>query len=220
MFKAYFKEYIHYISDLNFSKNSRQCGICLFILNFNLIIMSKIGNQLINIPEGVTVKVTEGQIQVSGPKGHLQQKNLPGIRVDQTNNQVQVTRESDNNQTKAFHGLIRSLINNMILGVTQSWSKNLELIGTGYRAKVEGKDLSLSLGYSHPIVINAPEGISFKLDGQSKVTVEGIDKQLVGQIAAQIRAARPPEPYKGKGVRYEDEKVRRKAGKAAAGTTA
>ena len=182
--------------------------------------MSKIGNQLINIPEGVTVKVTEGQIQVSGPKGHLQQKNLPGIRVDQTNNQVQVTRESDNNQTKAFHGLIRSLINNMILGVTQSWSKNLELIGTGYRAKVEGKDLSLSLGYSHPIVINAPEGISFKLDGQSKVTVEGIDKQLVGQIAAQIRAARPPEPYKGKGVRYEDEKVRRKAGKAAAGTTA
>ncbi len=181
--------------------------------------MSKIGSQPINIPESVNVTVTNQHVQVTGPKGALTQDLLPGIQVSQANQQVVVTRADDQQQTKAFHGLIRNLINNMIIGVSQGWSKNLELVGTGYRANLQGTQLSLSLGYSHPIIVPAPEGISFKLDGQTKITVEGSDKQLVGQVAAQIRAARPPEPYKGKGVRYEGEYIRRKAGKAATGTT-
>lgn len=177
--------------------------------------MSKIGNLPILIPEGVEITVEDKQVLVSGPKGKLLQGVLSGIEVNQESNQVILSRKNDADKTRAFHGLMRSLLQGMVTGVTEGWSKNLELVGTGYRAALQGKKLVLNVGYSHPIEIEAPEGVDFKVDGQNKVTVEGFDKQLVGEIAARVRRARPPEPYKGKGIKHEGERIRRKAGKAA-----
>ena len=177
--------------------------------------MSKIGNQPILVPEGVEVTVSGVEVEVSGPKGKLTQGLLTGIEIVQADNKIQIIRKNDQSQTRAFHGLMRALLNNMVIGVTEGWKKKLELVGTGYRAALQGQSLSLSVGYSHPVVIEPVEGISFMLDGQTKIEAAGIDRQLVGQMAAKIRAARPPEPYKGKGIRYVGEKVRRKSGKAA-----
>lgn len=177
--------------------------------------MSKIGKLPIQISDKVKVEVDSEMIKVEGPKGVLSTKLLRGIIVRVEDGQIVLDRKNDNDQTKAFHGLLRSLIANMVHGVTEGWVKNLELVGTGYRAALQGRNLSLSLGYSHPILVEAPDSIEFKVEGQNKITVSGIDRQLVGQVAAKIRAARPPEPYKGKGVRYAGEKIRRKAGKAA-----
>ena len=182
--------------------------------------MSKIGNLPVPILEGVTVEVADGRVVAKGVKGELSEGLFRGISAVVENGQVVVKRKNDNDQVKAFHGLARSLINNMVIGVKDGWSKELELVGTGYRAALQGKNLSLSVGYSHPIVVEAPDGIEFKVEGQNKVTVTGISKQLVGEVAARVRASRPPEPYKGKGVRYAGEKIRRKAGKAAGGGSA
>ncbi len=181
--------------------------------------MSKIGNQIIQIPSGVTVTIGDRVVEVKGPKGNLNQPIPANIAVSQEGEQLTVTRANDGDQAKAFHGLARMLIYNMVVGVTTGWNKQLELVGTGYRAANQGQDLSLSVGYSHPVVIQPPAGVSFKLDGQTKILVEGIDKQAVTQMAAKIRAVRPPEPYKGKGVRYVDEKIRCKPGKTAGGGT-
>jgi large subunit ribosomal protein L6 len=177
--------------------------------------MSKIGNQPVSIPEDVTVAVVDGRVIVKGPGGELSENLLTGLEVRIEDGQLLVLRKNETDRMKAFHGLLRSLIMNMVIGVTDGWSKNLEMVGTGYRAVLQGKNLSLSVGYSHPILIEAPEGIMFKVEGQNKLTVEGINRQLVGDVSAKIRAVRPPEPYKGKGIRYVGEKIRRKAGKAA-----
>ena len=181
--------------------------------------MSKIGNQPISIPSGVKVTIHDQMVDVTGPKGSLSQTIPNKLEVAQVDDQLIVKRVNDDDKIKAFHGLVRMLLNNMTVGVTSGWSKQLELVGTGYRASTQGQNLSLSIGYSHPVIIQPPTGVSFKLDGQTKIMVEGIDKQVVSQVAAKIRAVRPPEPYKGKGIRYLDEKVRRKAGKAASGGT-
>ena len=177
--------------------------------------MSKIGRLSITIPQGVTVTNDGRQVTVTGPKGTLTQPLLPGITLEQAENQLMLSRANDERQTRAYHGLLRSLLNNFVTGVATGWEKNLELVGTGYRASLQGNNLNLSLGFSHPVIILAPTGIAFKVDNQTKITVSGFNKHLVGQISAKIRAMRPPEPYKGKGIRYEGEHIRRKAGKAA-----
>lgn len=177
--------------------------------------MSRIGRQPISIPEGVTVKIKDGEIQVVGPKGELKQEIRPEIKVEMKNNQILVSRRVENKLGRSLHGLTRTLIANMIKGVTDGWSKTLKLVGTGYRVKLEGENLVLSVGFSHPVVVKPEEGIKFEVKGNNIITVLGIDKALVGQVAARIRKIRPPEPYKGKGIRYEDEEVRRKPGKAA-----
>lgn len=177
--------------------------------------MSRIGKKSITIPAGVTVNADATKITVKGPKGELTEAMFPGIKVEIADSTVHVTRESDERQQRASHGLIRSLMANMIEGVSKGFEKQLELVGTGYRVAAKGTGISLSLGYSHPIDISAPNGISFKVEGNNKLTVAGISKYQVGQVAAKIRELRPPEPYKGKGIRYAGEVVRRKAGKAA-----
>jgi large subunit ribosomal protein L6 len=165
------------------------------------------------VPSGVTVQETDGLVSVTGPKGALSQTLPEGITVRREGDSLVVERVSDNRTERALHGLTRTLINNMVVGVTQGFEKRLEISGTGYRALAAGGGLSISVGYSHPVVFNPPEGIDLKMDGP-RVVVSGIDKQAVGEIAAQIRRIRPPEPYKGKGIRYMGEIVRRKAGKA------
>ncbi|PWU23131.1 50S ribosomal protein L6 [Candidatus Cerribacteria bacterium 'Amazon FNV 2010 28 9'] len=177
--------------------------------------MSRIGRKTISIPAGVTVTVTPDHINVKGPKGELSEATFEGIAVEVKDNIVSVSRQNDEPQQRAAHGLIRSLIANMITGVTTGFEKKLELVGTGYRVAAKGSGITLSLGYSHPIDVAAPAGVTFKVDGNNKISITGISKYAVGQIAANIRDMRPPEPYKGKGVRYEGEVVRRKAGKAA-----
>jgi len=177
--------------------------------------MSRIGRQPIPIPEGVTVEVKKGEVKVVGPKGELIQEIRPEIRVEIKNNQVLVSRKVDSRLGRSLHGLTRTLIANMIKGVTEGWSKTLTLVGTGFRAKLEGESLVLSLGFSHPVQVKPVEGIKFEVKGNDTITVWGIDKALVGQVAAGIRKIKPPEPYKGKGIRYKDEEVRRKPGKAA-----
>lgn len=180
--------------------------------------MSRIGKLPVKIPEGVTVEVTGHTVHVTGPKGELKQTFLPQVEIKVTGGEIVVTRKSDDD--KAVHGLTRAIIANMVHGVTEGYSKELEMTGIGYRANVEGSDLVMAIGYSHPVKIPAPEGIKFSV-AEGKIKVEGIDKELVGQVAANIRAARPPEPYKGKGIHYVGEYIRRKAGKTAkaAGTT-
>ena len=178
--------------------------------------MSRIGNTPISIPSGVTVTVADGQVVVKGPKGELRSSLVTGIDAKVVDNQVVVSRSSNEKQIKANHGLVRSLINNNVAGVTEGYQKTLKLLGTGYRASQKGKGLSLTLGFSHPIEIEAVAGIDLSLEGNDTIFISGIDKQLVGQVAANIRAKKPPEPYKGKGIRYENEVVKRKAGKAAA----
>lgn len=177
--------------------------------------MSRIGKQPIEVPTGVEVKVQGHEVLVSGPKGKLKQWIDPRISVKLEDKKVVLSRQGEDKSVRALHGLYRALINNMVIGVKDGFTKTLELSGVGYRAAKEGKKLVLSLGFSHPVNFDPPEGIEFTVEGQNKVKVSGISKALVGQIAADIRVSRPVEPYKGKGVKYEGEIVRRKAGKAA-----
>lgn len=176
--------------------------------------MSRIGRLPIDIPAGVEVKIEEGnKVTVKGPKGTLE-KCLPvEMTIKQEDNQVVVTRPNDLKKMKSLHGLTRTLVANMVTGVTKGYEKVLEINGVGYRAQKQGKKLILSLGYSHPVEMEDPEGLESVLDGQNKITIKGIDKQKVGQYAAEIREKRKPEPYKGKGIKYADEVIRRKVGK-------
>jgi large subunit ribosomal protein L6 len=178
--------------------------------------MSKIGRKAITLPTGVTVEIKSNQVAVKGQKGELFAPLFPGITVAVEEGKVSISRKGEDKQTKAFHGLVRSLVNNHVAGVSTGYKKTLKLIGTGYRVSLKGKGISLALGFSHPVDFTPPAGVSIKIDGNDTIHIEGIDKQLVGQVAADIRKTRPPEPYKGKGIRYEDEVVRRKQGKAAA----
>jgi large subunit ribosomal protein L6 len=176
--------------------------------------MSRIGKATITVPAGVDVTVAAGRITVKGPKGELA-RVIPGnITISQEGDTITCERPNEENKTKAMHGLTRSLVNNMVIGVTEGFSKELQIVGVGYRAEAQGKDIRLSLGFSHTVDVKAPEGITFDIPAQTQVIVKGIDKEVVGQVAANIRSIRKPEPYKGKGVRYLGERVVRKAGKA------
>lgn len=178
--------------------------------------MSRIGKQVIEIPKGVTVNVADGNIQVKGPKGTLSCAVPEGISVTLEDGRLSFARLDDTKPSRSRHGLARALANNMIVGVSEGFTKRLEIEGVGYRADVKGKVLNLLLGFSHPVDMPIPEGLQVSVDQSTKVSIEGADKQSVGQFAADVRALRPPEPYKGKGVRYEDEYIRRKVGKAGA----
>lgn len=176
--------------------------------------MSRIGKLPIPLPDGVKVECVGNEVQVTGPKGALKHECDPAINVSIEDGTVTVTRPSDKPEHRARHGLTRALINNMVIGVSQGFERALEIQGVGYRASLQGKTLNLALGYSHPVMVEPPEGIEFQVEGTNLIKVVGIDKQLVGQAAANIRAWRKPEPYKGKGIRYKGEYVRRKVGKA------
>ncbi len=178
--------------------------------------MSRIGKAPIPIPEGVTIDLKKNTVRVKGPKGELEQWIDPAIGVKVKDNEVVVTRPSDNRNHRSLHGLYRSLINNMVEGVSKGFEKRLEIVGVGYRAEKKGKSVTFVLGYSHPIVFIPPEGIEVGVESNTQVVVRGINKELVGLVAAKIRSFRPPEPYKGKGVRYAGEEIRRKAGKSGA----
>ena len=176
--------------------------------------MSRIGKQPITIPAGVTVEISaDNTVTVKGPKGTLSEKVNKDIAVNKEGNVIHVTRPTDDKAHRSMHGLYRTLIHNMVVGVTEGYTKSLELVGTGYRAQMQGKALNITIGFSHPVIVDAPENISFETPTQTKIVVKGIDKQQVGNIAADIRAIRKPEPYHGKGIRYENENVRRKEGK-------
>lgn len=176
--------------------------------------MSRIGNSPINIPAGVTVEKIEGSVVVSGPKGKLEIKLQPKIDISVEENLILLKRKSEERTIKSLHGLTRNLIFNMVKGVSEGWSKDLELVGVGFRAQGGGNKLTLAVGYSHPVTIDAPEGISFEVADNTKIKVSGIDKYLVGQVAANLKAIRKPDVYKGKGIRYVGEYIRKKAGKA------
>jgi len=178
--------------------------------------MSRIGKSPITVPQGVEVRQTGAAVEVKGPKGQLAQRLPAGISLEIGAGVVQVKRKGDAKAMRSLHGLIRTLIANMVLGVTKGFEKELEIVGIGYRAAVQGKNLQLSLGYSHPVVYPIPQGIELAVDKQTRITVKGIDKQKVGQVAAEIRGFKKPEPYKGKGIRYIGEEIRKKAGKAKA----
>ena len=175
--------------------------------------MSRIGKKPITIPAGVEVKQEGNTFTVKGPKGQLVRELSSEIKVNIDGNEITFERPNDLPNIRALHGTTRANLNNMIVGVSEGFTRGLELVGVGYRVQASGKGLTLSLGYSHPVEIEAVDGITFKVEGNTKISVEGIDKQLVGQVAANIRAKRPPEPYKGKGVKYADEVIRRKEGK-------
>ena len=177
--------------------------------------MSRIGRAPINVPAGVEVSVDTANsvITVKGPKGTLTQNFHSRMNVTVEGNVVTVTRPSDEKEDRALHGLTRTLISNMVVGVTQGYSKKLEVNGVGNRAALQGKALNLTLGYSHPVIMDAPEGITFEVPDANTIIIKGIDKQLVGQVSAVVRSKRAPEPYKGKGIKYEGEKIRRKSGK-------
>jgi large subunit ribosomal protein L6 len=177
--------------------------------------VSRIGKQPIPVPDGVEVTIEPELVKVKGPKGELQERVNRAIDVKQDNGQVVVTRPSDRGDHRALHGLTRSLIANMVEGVTNGFEKRLEIQGVGYRAQLQGKKLILALGYSHPVEMEAPDGIEFEVPQPTRIVVRGISKQAVGEVAANIRKKRPPEPYKGKGIRYEGEYVARKVGKRA-----
>lgn len=178
--------------------------------------MSRIGRAPIDVPAGVDVKIEEGHVTVKGPKGTLERDLPRDITVRQADGQIIVERPDDQRGHRALHGLTRSLVNNMVVGVTQGFERELEIVGVGYRAAAQGTNrLDLALGFSHPVTVDAPSGIAFETPAPTRITVKGIDKEVVGQVAADIRALRKPEPYKGKGIRYAGEVVRRKAGKAA-----
>ncbi len=177
--------------------------------------MSRIGRKPIPVPSGVEVSVEGRTVRVKGPKGELTQTLDERIRVErQEDGSLAVTRTSDDRHARALHGLSRSLVANMVVGVTEGYRKTLEINGTGYRVTAKGRDLEFALGFSHPVTVSAPEGITFTVERPTLFHVAGIDKQLVGEVAANIRKIRPPEPYKGKGIKYTDEVIRRKAGKA------
>ena len=178
--------------------------------------MSRIGNRKIEIPAGVTVEENEGVVTVKGPKGELSAKLAKGISIKVEDNQLELTRANDTKEIKSMHGTMNALITNMIIGVTKGYEKGLEIIGVGYRFNVQGKKLVINAGYSHPVEITVPEGLTVEANGNTEITVKGIDKVLVGEFAANIRKVRKPEPYKGKGIRYKDEHIRRKEGKKAA----
>ena len=177
--------------------------------------MSRIGKQPIPLPDGVEVTIEPELVRVQGPKGELHERVNRDIDVKQENGEVLVTRPSNRGDHRALHGLTRSLIANMVEGVTNGFEKRLEIQGVGYRAQLQGRKLVLALGYSHPVEIEAPEGIEFEVPQPTRIVVRGISKQVVGEVAANIRKQRPPEPYKGKGIRYEGEYVARKVGKRA-----
>jgi large subunit ribosomal protein L6 len=177
--------------------------------------MSRIGRKPISVPESVTIDVAPGRVSVKGPKGELAQVLSGDMKVEQADGVVTVERPTNRGEHRALHGLTRSLIANMVEGVTDGFEKRLEIQGVGYRAQLKGKNLELALGFSHPVAIDAPDGIEFEVPQPTEIIVRGIDKQLVGQVAADIRKRRPPEPYKGKGIRYRDEHVMRKVGKRA-----
>ena len=176
--------------------------------------MSRIGRMPIAVPAGVTVDIAENnQVTVKGPKGELSRKLAPEMKIEKDGEEIKVSRPNDLKRMKSLHGLTRTLINNMIVGVTEGYEKRLEVNGVGYRAAKQGKKLTLSLGFSHPVEMEDPEGVEVTVDGQNLIIVKGIDKEKVGQYAAEIREKRPPEPYKGKGIKYDYEVIRRKAGK-------
>jgi large subunit ribosomal protein L6 len=177
--------------------------------------MSRIGRAPIPIPDGVTVDITGQKVTVTGPRGELRHTVAEPIRVTQEDGTLVVTRPTDRGPHRALHGLSRSLVANMVQGVSAGFERQLEIVGVGYRAQLRGQALEMAVGFSHPVTIDPPEGIAFEVPAPTQVVVRGIDKQAVGQIAAQIRAVRPPEPYKGKGIRYAGETVRRKVGKRA-----
>jgi large subunit ribosomal protein L6 len=176
--------------------------------------MSRIGNAPVQIPSGIEVEKASGEIIVKGPKGTLNMNIDPAITMEITDNVATFSRKNDLKKNKSLHGLMRALFANMVNGVQNGWTKKLELVGVGFRAVVQGDKLVLTIGFSHPVEIVAPEGIQFEVTDNTKITVSGIDKNLVGQVAANIRAIKRPEPYKGKGIRYEGEYIKRKAGKA------
>ncbi|WKD59829.1 50S ribosomal protein L6 [Corynebacterium caspium] len=175
--------------------------------------MSRVGKAPITVPAGVEVKIDGQLVEVKGPKGTLSQVLPAPISAELKENEILVTRPNDNRESRAMHGLSRSLVNNMVVGVTEGYTVKMEIFGVGYRVMPKGKDLEFALGYSHPVLIEAPEGITFAVDGTTKLSVSGINKQQVGQIAANIRRLRKDDPYKGKGIRYEGEQIRRKVGK-------
>lgn len=175
--------------------------------------MSRVGNAPIAVPNNVEVKIDGQHVEVKGPKGTMDLDMPEPISASVEDNQIVVARPNDHRNNRALHGLTRSLINNLIVGVTEGYKINMEIFGVGYRVQQKGKDLEFSLGYSHPILIEAPEGVTFSVDGNTKLAIEGTDKQQVGQIAANIRRLRKDDPYKGKGIRYAGEQVRRKVGK-------
>lgn len=178
--------------------------------------MSRVGKSPIAIPDGVTVAVDGSHVTVKGPKGEMARSFDPAMTVAVDNGQVVVTRPSDHRLHRAMHGLTRSLIQNMVTGVSTGYRKVLDIVGVGYRAELIGKKLNLVIGFSHPILMSPPEGITFTVATPTQIAVEGVSKELVGEIAAMVRRFRPPEPYKGKGIRYKGELVKRKAGKSAA----
>lgn len=183
--------------------------------------MSRIGRLPISVPAEVKIAVETGAVRVEGPKGKLSAKISPAIEVKLESGQLKVARRSEDRKTKALHGLVRKMVANMVEGVSRGFSRILEINGVGYRAEVKGKDLHLSLGYSHPVVFPLPPGITADVERQIIVTLRGADRQLLGETAAMVRALRPPEPYKGKGIKYQEEVIQRKAGKAVgAGRTA
>ena len=176
--------------------------------------MSRIGREPIAVPANVTVTVAEGNaVTVKGPLGELKQSFCPELEIKQDGATLVVTRPNDQKENRALHGLTSTLISNMVVGITQGYSKKLEVNGVGYRVALQGKALNLTLGYSHPVIMDAPEGITFETPDANTIIIKGIDKQLVGQVAAVVRSKRAPEPYKGKGIKYEGEKIRRKSGK-------
>ena len=177
--------------------------------------MSRIGRQPIEVPAGVTVAISPGRVMVNGPLGELQQTLPQRMKVEQENGQITVTRPTERGEDRALHGLTRTLIANMIEGVTKGFEKRLEIQGVGYRAAMKGTSIELNVGYSHSVTKDAPQGITFEVPSPTAIMVRGADKQQVGQVAAEIRKIRPPEPYKGKGIRYDGEYVRRKVGKRA-----
>lgn len=180
--------------------------------------MSRIGKQPIIIPEGIEITLTNEVIKVKGPKGELEFNILPEVKITKEDQEIKVGRLGDSKEARSIHGLTRAIINNMVIGVSKGFEKRLEIVGVGYRAQSNGKKITLNLGYSHPIEYEALDGVKIEMDKDNKniIVVSGIDKQKVGEVAANIRKFRQPEPYKGKGIRYVDEYVRRKAGKAAA----
>jgi len=177
--------------------------------------MSRIGKLPVAIPKGVTVNINKNLVVVKGPKGELSRDFPPEIAIKEEGGQIVINRHSDHRTHRAKHGLVRSLLNNMVVGVSEGFKKELNIEGVGYRANLQGKSLVLNVGYSHPVEFEPPEGVSFEVDKSGReLTVTGIDKEVVGEIAARIRRVRPPEPYKGKGIKYVGERIRRKAGKA------
>ena len=176
--------------------------------------MSRIGRLPVVIPGGVDVTIEGREVTVQGPKGRLSLQLAPPIEISQSDGTLSVTRPNDEGEVRALHGLSRSLVANMVTGVTEGYRKTLEIVGVGYRVQARGADLEFALGYSHPVKVSPPEGITFRVETPTRLVVEGIDKQQVGEVAANIRKLRKPDPYKGKGVRYSGEQIRRKAGKA------